>query len=65
MYMAMGVMKARKAHNIQFPALYADKDNCASAADAVKFNCVQRGEFAENHFFCFDCVCVDVCRAAG
>jgi glutathione S-transferase len=37
-YMASGVMKARKAFNIPYPTLYAE----SSDKNAKEFNCVQR-----------------------
>ena len=37
MYMPMAVMAARKTYKVEFPNLYADKEN----ANADKFNCVQ------------------------
>lgn len=41
-YMAGKVIKARKAHNVKYPDLYATKENCADATAMKKFNCVQR-----------------------
>eukprot|EP00892_Ulva_mutabilis_P010094 jgi/Ulvmu1/7457/UM036_0121.1 len=43
LYMPMQVMKARKKYGIEYPTMYATKDDCKSVEDAKTFNCIQRG----------------------
>ncbi len=36
------VMQARKKFAVEYPALYADKDNCKDEKARETFNCIQR-----------------------
>jgi len=42
LYMAIGVMGARKKFNVKYPDLYATTENCKDEKARNNFNCVQR-----------------------
>lgn len=41
-YMAMGVMKARKASGVKYPTLYASEADCKDEKLRKQYNCTQR-----------------------
>lgn len=42
-YMAVKVMNARKKFGVQYPTLYATKDDCPNDEYRNRYNCTQRG----------------------